>query len=82
MGALPGIERTTYPWGWQIHGMSGTAKEVGHRVVGGAAIGEGGVIGPILRNDGRTRASSNGQNGAGRGRCGMTVVAVVRLGQL
>ena len=28
------------------HGMSGAAKEVGHRVVGGAAIGEGGDIGP------------------------------------
>ena len=25
--------------------MSGTAKEVGHRVVGGAVIGSGGVIG-------------------------------------
>ena len=57
--------------------MSGTAKEVGHRVVGLAAIGAGGVIGPPY---GMTGASSNGKNGVGRGRCGMTVVAVVRLG--
>ena len=33
----------------QIRGMSGTAKEVGHRVVGGVAIGTGGVIGPAYR---------------------------------
>ena len=26
--------------------LSGTAEEVGHHVVGGAAIGTGGVIGP------------------------------------
>ena len=26
--------------------MSGTAEEVGHRVVGGGAVGTGGVIGP------------------------------------
>ena len=30
----------------QIRRMSGTAEEVGHRVVSGAAIGTGGVIGP------------------------------------
>ena len=30
----------------QVRGMSGTAEEVGNRVVGGAAIGTGGVIGP------------------------------------
>ena len=29
--------------GGQIRGMSGTAEEVGHRLVGGAAIGTGGV---------------------------------------
>ena len=40
MGALPGIGRP----GGQIRGISGTAEEVGHRVVGGAAIGAGGVI--------------------------------------
>ena len=50
MGALLGIELPggvppTYPWG-QVHGMSGTAKEVGHRVVSGAAVRAGGVIGP------------------------------------
>ena len=28
---------------------SGTAKEMGHRVVGGAAMGTGGVIGPAYR---------------------------------
>ena len=33
----------------QICGMKGTAEEVGHRVVGGAAIGTGGVIGPAYR---------------------------------
>ena len=33
----------------QIRGMSGTAEEVGHRVVGGLAIGVGGVIGPAYR---------------------------------
>ena len=48
MGALPGIGRhgdvpSTYPRS-QIHGISGTViKEVGHRVVGGAAIGAGEV---------------------------------------
>ena len=30
----------------QVRGMSGTAEEVGHRVVGGVALGAGGVIGP------------------------------------
>ena len=50
VGALLGIELPggvppTYPQG-QIHGMRGSAKEMGHRVVGGAAIGAGGVIGP------------------------------------
>ena len=29
--------------------MSGTAKEMGHHVVDGAAIGTGGVIGPAYR---------------------------------
>ena len=29
--------------------MSGTAEEVGHRVVGGAAVGTSGVIGPAYR---------------------------------
>ena len=50
MGALPGIERhggvpSTDPPGpdpWDVW----TAKEMGHRVVGGAAIRAGGVIGP------------------------------------
>ena len=49
MEALPGIGR---PGGCrphipqaQISGMNGTAEEVGHRVVGGAAVGTGGVIG-------------------------------------
>ena len=37
---------------------------------------------PSLRNDGRTGALSSGRNGAGRGRCGRTVGAVVRLVQL
>ena len=51
MGALPGIERnggvpSTYPPG-QVSGMSGTAKEVGHRLVRGAAIRAGGVVGPM-----------------------------------
>ena len=30
----------------QVRGMSGTAEELGHRVVGGAAVGALGVIGP------------------------------------
>ena len=52
MGALPGIGLPggvlvlpTYPRGadlWYVW----AAKEMGHRVVGGAAIGAGGVIGP------------------------------------
>ena len=29
--------------------MSGTAKEMGHRVVGGVVIGTGGIIGPACR---------------------------------
>ena len=29
--------------------MSGTAEEVGHRVVCGAAVGTGGVMGPAYR---------------------------------
>ena len=63
--------------------MSGTAEEVGHRVVGGAAIGTGGVIGPAYRVAvGLKPGTINGRSGADRGRCGMTVVAVVRLGQL
>ena len=45
------------------------------------AIGAGGIIGPIYGMT-RTAASSNGRNGDGRGRCGMTVAAVVHLGQL
>ena len=32
--------------GGQIHGMCGTAKKRGHRVVGETAIWAGGVIGP------------------------------------
>ena len=35
-----------------------------------------------LQRGGRLEAWNNGRNGAGRGRCGITVVAVVRLGQL
>ena len=43
--------------------MSGTAKEVGHSEVGGAAIGHS------LRSDSRTGVLSNGQDRAGKGRC-------------
>ena len=35
--------------GGQIHGMSGIAKEVCHRVLGAAEIGAGGLIGPAYR---------------------------------
>ena len=35
--------------GGQIHGMSGIAKEVCHRVLGAAAIGAGRLIGPAYR---------------------------------
>ena len=84
--ALPGVGRlggvpSTYPPGsgpwdewdsWKggppCGRWSGSRDRWGHR--------------PSLRSGGRTEASSNDQNGAGRGRCGMTVVAVVRLGQL
>ena len=52
MGALPSQElgdlegcRPHTPCG-QIRGMSGTAEEVGHRMVGGVAIGTGGLVGP------------------------------------
>ena len=77
LGCRPHIPRG------QIREMSGTAEEVGHRVVGGAAIGTGGVIGPAYRVAvGLKPWTINGRSGADRGRCGMTVVAVVRLGQL
>ena len=53
MEALPGIGRpggvpSTYPPGpclWD-EWDSVTAEEVGHHVVGGSAVGTGGVIGP------------------------------------
>ena len=51
--------------------MCGAAKEVGHRVVGGVAIGAGGVIDPPYGVAVR-RASSRSRIGAGRGRLGKT----------
>ena len=64
-----------------MHGMSGTAEEVGHRVVGGAAIGTG-YIGPAYRVAVGLKPGTMAGTELGEGRCGMTVVAVVRLGQL
>ena len=43
VGCCPHIPRG------QVCGMSGTAKKMGHRVVSGAAVGAGGVIGPAYR---------------------------------
>ena len=65
-GCRPHIPRDS------VRVMSRTAEEVGHSVVGRAAFGAVGVIGPAWE-----RAL-----GAGRGRCGRAVGAVVRLGQL
>ena len=50
VGALPEIElprgvAPTYPWG-QVRGMCRAAEEMGHRVIGRVAVGEGRVIGP------------------------------------
>ena len=50
VGALLEIElprgvAPTYPWG-QVRGMCGAAEEMGHRVIGRVAVGEGRVIGP------------------------------------
>ena len=42
---LPGGVPPTYHPGCQVRGMCGAAKEMGHRAVGGLAVGAGGVIG-------------------------------------
>ena len=55
MGDLPGIELSggeplTYPWSPDQRGICGVAKEMGHHVISGAAIGACRVIaliGPV-----------------------------------
>ena len=60
--------------------MSRAAEEVGHRVVGEAAVGTGGVTPAYGVTIGlKSRAMAGMELGEC---CGMTVVAVVRLGQL
>ena len=62
--------------------MRGTAEEVCHRVVDRAAIGTGGVIGPAYRVAVGLKPGAMVGTELGEGRCRMTVVAVVWLGQL
>ena len=49
--------------GGHIRGMDGTAKEAGHRVVGGVAIGAGGVIGPAYGMAGSSPKAALGSDG-------------------
>ena len=73
--------RPHIPWG-QVHGMSGIAREMGHCVFGGAAVGAGGVIGPAYGLTVGHKPRTMAGTGAVRGRSDMIAAAVVWLGQL